>query len=366
MKRRLIFLAEEARRQRAALYAVGGCVRDWLLGRRTFDIDLAVEGDSQALARAAARLWGASLEVFDRFGTVCLRLSDGSRVDFARARAETYERPAALPRVQPASIHEDLRRRDFTLNAMARRITTDGLGDVLDPFGGRADLKAKLLRVLHPKSFEDDPTRIFRAARYAARFGLRVEEETARLIEDAVRKDTPGLLSRERIRQELLRTLEEDEPGPAMGLLKEWGLAKAIHPCFQWPKNAGQEKDPLVRLGLCALWMERGAEFVRSLKLDRAVSQALIQALGHAQEERSPVNPLPELALRILKAGLDRLPKTALESLMVNGEDIKKLGRKPGKEYSLLLGEAASAQWRGEFSTRAQALRWLKGKLACR
>jgi tRNA nucleotidyltransferase/poly(A) polymerase len=364
LKARLVRLAVEAAREGARVYAVGGCVRDWLLGRDTLDIDLAVEGDSEALARAAVRLWGGNLEAYGRFGTACVRLSDGLRVDFARARAETYERPAALPHVRPAKIEDDLRRRDFTVNAMARRVSAEGLGELQDPFGGEADLKAKRLRVLHPKSFQDDPTRLFRAARYAARFSLVLERGTERLLKEAVARDFQGLLSRERIRQELLRTLEEVSASPAMELLRGWGLLKTLHPEFLWLDSTDMEDSALVRLGLCALVMgSSGAEFIRSLKLERSVSRDVLLALKMLREKRSPLHPLPSLTRQVLETGLKGLPKDALSPLLLGGEDLKRLGLETGREFSRLLGEAAEAQWRGEFETKAGALAWVKQAL---
>ncbi|MEK7744602.1 MAG: poly(A) polymerase, partial [Elusimicrobiota bacterium] len=159
--------AAAAKSRRLSVYAVGGCVRDWMLGRTVRDIDLSVEGEALPLAKAAAR-GGGRWEAFDRFGTVRVFLPGGLRLDFARARAETYESPAALPRVRPASILEDLRRRDFSVNAMARPLG-EGLSMLLDPHGGRKDLRDRKLRVLHERSFVDDPTRLLRAVRLEQR-----------------------------------------------------------------------------------------------------------------------------------------------------------------------------------------------------
>ncbi|HAH05230.1 MAG TPA: hypothetical protein DCM05_01695 [Elusimicrobia bacterium] len=364
LKRRLAYLAEEAGRSGTRIFAVGGCVRDWLLGRDTVDIDLAVEGDPGPLARTALRLWGGGQEAHERFGTACLKLEDGLRLDFARTRAESYERPAALPKVRPAGIEDDLRRRDFTVNAMARPLTPMGLGELLDPFGGKADLEARRLRALHPRSFEDDPTRLFRAARYAARFGLAPDKETRSLIASAAERGLAGLLSRERVRQELLRTLEEEEASPAMALLKEWGLLGAFHPDFLWLPSTDMDSDPLLRLGVCALVMgARGEEFIRSLKLERALARDILLVLTMVQERKSPCKPLPALTRELLETHLKGLPETALEPLMLGGEDLKRLGLKPGREFSRLLGEAAEAQWRGEFETKIQALVWVKDAL---
>jgi tRNA nucleotidyltransferase (CCA-adding enzyme) len=263
--------------------------------------------------------------------------------------------------VRPATILEDLRRRDFSVNAMARPLG-EGLSMLLDPHGGRKDLRDKKLRVLHEKSFVDDPTRLFRAARYASRLDLRPEARTAVLMREAVAAGIPGLLSRERIRQELLLLLGENTAGGAISLLKRWGLFPTLHKDFAWYTAAKDARGPLARVGLCALAMPAGSgeEFLGSLHLDREQSQALLMALRQARARMSPRSPLPELSLQVLAAALPKLPKSALKPVLLNGEDLKRLGLTPGKDFSRILDEAARAQWRGEFRDRAGALAWLR------
>src|SRR5215218_8215091 len=186
---------------REPVYLVGGAVRDLLLGRPRADVDLVVEADAAALA---ARLGGAEKE-HERFGTVKVEVA-GHELDIATARTETYPEPGALPVVAPAgSIEADLRRRDFSVNAMA--IPLAGEPRVIDPHGGRDDLAEGLLRVLHPRSFVDDPTRAIRAARYGSRFGFSLEPETFELL----RRADLATVSADR-RQggiELMRSVEE-------------------------------------------------------------------------------------------------------------------------------------------------------------
>jgi tRNA nucleotidyltransferase (CCA-adding enzyme) len=196
------------------VYLVGGAVRDLLLGRRRTDVDLVVEGDAAALA---ARLGGAGTE-HERFGTVKVEV-EGHEIDIASARTETYPEPGALPVVAPADdVEVDLARRDFTINAMA--VPLQGEVRLIDPYGGRADLERGLLRVLHPRSFEDDPTRAVRAARYAARFGFTLEPETDRLLRNA----DLTTVSADRRRAELERLAAEPTGRVAFGLLAGWGL----------------------------------------------------------------------------------------------------------------------------------------------
>lgn len=196
------------------VYLVGGAVRDLLLGRPRADVDLVVEGNAAALA---ARLGGAERE-HERFGTVKVEV-EGHEIDVASARTETYPEPGALPVVAPADgVEADLGRRDFTINAMA--VPLDGEPRLIDPHGGRGDLERGLLRVLHPHSFEDDPTRAIRAARYAARFGFTLEPETDRLM----RRADLSTVSADRRRAELERLAAEPTGGIAFGLLAGWGL----------------------------------------------------------------------------------------------------------------------------------------------
>jgi tRNA nucleotidyltransferase (CCA-adding enzyme) len=195
------------------VYVVGGAVRDLLFGRGRADLDLVVEGDAFALA---ARL-GAEPLAHERFGTAKVRLGD-HEVDIAAARSEAYAAPGTLPEVTPASLADDLGRRDFTVNAMA--IPLARTAELIDPHGGRADLGAGLLRVLHPASFLDDPTRALRAARYASRLGLTLEPETERLLRAA----DLGTISDDRRRAELLRLGAEDDAVRGFELLVGWSL----------------------------------------------------------------------------------------------------------------------------------------------
>src|SRR3954451_21718243 len=199
---------------RQPVYLVGGAVRDLLLGRPTADVDLMVEGDARALA---AQLGGANSE-HQRFGTVKVDV-DGHEVDIVGARTETYPEPGALPVVTPAnSVEEDLARRDFTINAMA--IPLQGEPHLIDPHGAKADLEQGLLRVLHDRSFVDDPTRAIRAARYASRFGFRLEPRT----EDLLRQTDLTTVSADRRRTELERLAAEDNACDGFELLAEWGV----------------------------------------------------------------------------------------------------------------------------------------------
>ena len=208
-------------------HLVGGAVRDLLLGGTPYDLDLVIEGDAGAFA---ARL-GGSLVVHDRFGTSTVTLN-GFDYDIARARRETYARPGALPDVEPAPLAEDLLRRDFAVNAMAIVLGGEHRGRLHAAPGALDDLKARRLRVLHDRSFVDDPTRLLRLVRYASRLGFAIQPRTRRLAEEAVRSGALHTVSGPRIGAELRLLAREPDPIAALRCLHALRLDREIHPAF--------------------------------------------------------------------------------------------------------------------------------------
>ena len=204
------------------VHLVGGAVRDLLLGRVPRELDVVVEGDVDALAAAL----GTVTATHERFGTVTVRDGD-CRWDLAAARAEDYAHPGALPVVRAASIEEDLRRRDLTINAIALDVAGGELRCAAHAFD---DLQARRLRVLHDASFRDDPTRLWRIARYAARLGFELEPHTARLAAEAVAGGAPERVSRARIGNELRLALCEPDPVAALEHAVRLGLAPWLAP----------------------------------------------------------------------------------------------------------------------------------------
>jgi tRNA nucleotidyltransferase (CCA-adding enzyme) len=213
-------------------YLVGGAVRDLLLGAESVDLDVALEGDALAAAwELAARLDGRAM-THERFGTATVRTDDGLVFDLAGTRRERYSAPGALPDVEPASLADDLRRRDFTVNAMALGLSGSDLGVLHDPHDGNEDLGAKRVRVLHAGSFLDDPTRLLRAVRYEARLGFRMEPDTERLAREAVTAGALGTVSGPRVRDELLDLLAEQEMPAGLERLRELGIDRGLHPAL--------------------------------------------------------------------------------------------------------------------------------------
>lgn len=208
-----------------AAYAVGGCVRDWLRqDAGLVDVDITVEGDGVVLAEALAAATGGGCRSHAQFGTATVTWPAGrgglSGVDVATCRQETYARPAAYPRVRAGTIGQDLARRDFSINATAISLTPAAWGTLLDPFDGAADLlQRRVLRVLHARSFWDDPSRILRGIRFLHRFALRWEAQTRHWLEAAVADGALGWLNAGRLEKELARMAEEPDPARCLATL---------------------------------------------------------------------------------------------------------------------------------------------------
>ncbi|MBC8506790.1 MAG: CBS domain-containing protein [Anaerolineales bacterium] len=253
-------IAEIAQQQGAALYIVGGFVRDLLLDHPSLDFDLVVEGDGIALAQAVGAEFGGRVTTHKRFGTAKWHLSEQRPVDseqnkllehlavgdspltsldFITARTEFYTHPTALPTVERGSIKLDLHRRDFTINTLAMRLDGHHYGELHDYWGGLGDLQKGNIRVLHSLSFVDDPTRILRAVRYEQRYDFKIGERTLELLLEA--RTLLDRVSGDRIRHELDRIIEEDKARQMLDRLNELGLFEAIHKDIIWDDGiAGQ------------------------------------------------------------------------------------------------------------------------------
>ncbi len=224
--RRAAAIADE---RGAGLYLVGGAVRDLLLGGKPVDLDVVADGAFDGLPDALASGLGGEVTARSRFDTAKLDV-DGLTLDLARARTESYARPGALPDVGPGTMQQDAARRDFSMNAMAASLAEDDWGTLLDPHGGAADIRARLVRILHPGSFVDDATRILRAVRYAGRLGFQIEPTTRGLLErDLGRLDT---ISGDRLRRELQLLLAEDRWPTCLRIARDHGVLAAVHPAL--------------------------------------------------------------------------------------------------------------------------------------
>ena len=230
---------------REEVYLVGGAVRDLWLDGVPVDFDLAVVGD---VAPLAARL-GSRVRSHERFGTATVEGPDHTRYDLASTRGEVYTRPGALPEVTAAGIDEDLRRRDFTVNALALGLGGPRRGELVAVADGPDDLVAGRLRVLHDASFADDPTRLLRLARYAGRLSFTIERETDRLARAAVAHGALGTVSGPRIGAELELLGADLDPVAAFSVLRALRVDEAIAPRFGLgPSDAGVARRALALL----------------------------------------------------------------------------------------------------------------------
>jgi tRNA nucleotidyltransferase (CCA-adding enzyme) len=317
----------------APAYAVGGFVRDLLLdaGRGSAllpDIDLVVEGDGIAFARRLAEEIGGTLLVHGGFGTASIEAGhapagaglDGvplGRVDVASARREHYGAAGALPDVAPAGLGEDLRRRDFSVNAMALALGPDRFGRLLDPLGGQRDVRSRRLRSLRPLAFVEDPTRIFRAARYASRLGLRPDAATVAWIRLAVRCGPYPALSGQRLWREIELAATEPRARKAFALLVRWKATSILNidragpsrltdaeRLSRWARGVGVAVDP-AELSLLALLIGRPPAAVARC-LDRLALTGEPRARLEAAVQARPIARRLD-ARRLRPSAIDRM-----------------------------------------------------------
>jgi tRNA nucleotidyltransferase (CCA-adding enzyme) len=374
------------------VYLVGGTVRDILLGEEGFDVDIAVEGDAIALAESLAEELGGRVRPHDKFGTAVVVHDGTERVDVVTCRTEFYDAPAALPTVEHATIREDLFRRDFTINAMAVSLKGADYGRLVDPFGGRRDLAASAIRVLHNLSFIDDPTRIFRAIRYENRYGFRMEPHTERLARACVDMGLVGDLSTARLRDELVALLEEDEIRHSILRLAEIGADRAIHPHLAADEEGVELLARLValrdryrldvpawRLGLEALarrmppdeilgWAGRlklrrrdaeaiaGAVTVAPKLLERLHGELTPSELVALADPYAPDAPLLALALADRPALHDYFARLQGVRLEIGGGDLAELGLGESRRVGEVLGELRRRKLNGELDGREAEL----------
>lgn len=376
--------------------AVGGFVRDLLLGRPRSDVDLVVEGKGSDLARRLGQALGGSVTLHRSFLTATVELGDGRRIDVATARRERYLLPGALPQVEPGSLEEDLARRDFTINAMALRLDGEEKGALLDPHGGARDLGRRVIRVLHPLSFIEDPTRIFRAVRFAERLGFRLAAGTQRLARRAARLGLYQALSGQRLMAEFEAILAEARPPAILIRLGRLGAFRLLLPTYRFGRRRAARLEAVAAvvarvelapaatrcLYLLALTESLRAEeaeaVARRLALPaptrellercRREAPALLRALHDAvgpSEAYFRLRAAPEAVVAwtlVLARGrrargflTEHLTRWRRVRPLLTGEDLKALGLSPGPLYRQLLDRVLAAQLDGRIRSRAEA-----------
>jgi tRNA nucleotidyltransferase (CCA-adding enzyme) len=365
------------------LFLVGGAVRDLILGASHIDLDVVVEGDAIELAAAlSAADPNTRLTRYPRFGTASV-IAETFRIDFAQARTETYARAGALPQVRQALLDADLARRDFTINAMALPLTGMASGRLIDPHGGRRDLKAHVIRVLHEDSFRDDATRIMRAVRYAGRFGFKIEPKTLRLL----RRGLPYLrpISGARLRRELERVSEEECVPDVLRLAGQLGVLSALHTSLAAGRHVlraaeGIDRHPerdalLLCLLLSAATPRAAADAIRRLSLTRRQAEAVrgLQALRRLEGRLATASCRPSAVVRLLepvppvsvqafaRLTANKLAGQRARSYLdewrhakpcLNGRDVRSIGIAQGKPVGRALDALREARLDGRAQTR--------------
>ncbi|MFH1037997.1 MAG: CCA tRNA nucleotidyltransferase [PVC group bacterium] len=387
------------------VFCVGGSVRDLLEGGRdNFDLDILVEAHGLQFAREFARSVGGCYKLYRRFATALVIMPGGIKIDVTTTREEYYPEPGALPRILPGSLKEDLLRRDFTINAMAFSLNEGRFGRLIDLCGGLADLRARVIRVLHERSFRDDPTRIFRAVRFQQRLGFMIEPRTEELMRTAVDLRLFEKVSPERLRHELELIFREPDPPSAVAAMARYDELRFIHPRLaysrelaalldrvnrnhDWFRRAFPAEDvSRFRLYFGALLVPlSAADTARTGEKFNLSRQYLDQLLAGKKDAREIARVLsspddvppsriffllqgrsPEIVLiimsRIGSDESDRRIRTYLSGYRsaageVGGEDLKELGLPPGPAYKRILHELLAARLDGMVRSREEELR---------
>jgi tRNA nucleotidyltransferase (CCA-adding enzyme) len=366
-------------------HVVGGFVRDMVMGRPNLDIDVVIEGDGVEFALAAAERLGARVKVHRRFGTAVLVVNRQFHIDVASSRSEYYTRPGALPTVERSSLRQDLFRRDFTINAMSACLDPDCWGSISDPFGGLLDIRRKRLRILHPLSFIDDPTRVLRAARFEIRYGFRMDEHTVQLASKALELGVLGEVSGARIRDELYDIFDEAAPLAIFGRLDEVGALATLLPQGTAPSavmtrligcsdalasfaprlSAPCDSRAVFVAGIAGAGEQTaGTRWIRHLRIGKDVAEAAVVTIARGSAVTKSLRdrrgmrdsrlfrllqPLPVEALVCLWGIGDALARERIErfafdlnqtAMSVSGHDLVALGAVPGEEFSAILAQA--------------------------
>ena len=384
------------------VYVVGGFVRDLLIGRENLDIDIAVEGDAVEFACRLAEVWESKVQAHHQFKTATITRLDGLKLDFASTRNETYPRPGALPSVEYGTITEDLRRRDFSINALAMRLQPNTFGELVDCTEGLQDLRAGRIRVLHERSFIDDPTRIFRAIRYEGRYNFQIAESDQIRMLDAIKQGVLNLISGQRIRNEIDHILSEEAALQMINRMGVFELFGTIHPTWKISPNfdvlwttAGQAikwtstslpDDPINTRAI--LWMtllpavhsievissrlELENEFCTKLSTQAQLEHDLnaLSVSSKSSEVYELLNPYP-LEPIVFTLMLPNQPDWRVEKMsnylthlrgvqpLVTGNDLIQQGLKPSRAFSDLLWRAFAAQLDGKVSTTQETYQFL-------
>lgn len=396
-----------AAENRFKIFLVGGFVRDLIFGVRNLDLDIVVEADGISFAEALSSCLKAKLIRHRRFGTATISLRHSLKIDIATTRIENYPQPACLPVVSKGSIKDDLKRRDFSINAMAVSLNQDNYGELLDFFSGLDDLRSGKIRILHKLSFIDDPTRILRAVRFEKRYNFKIEPDTLKCLRQAVKLKMLGQVQPQRLRDELILILKEEYPlkqlsrldkltglsfiNPGLYLSKNiYKLLQSVHKEIAWFKkihSAHRHLDSwliyfmamLDSLNLnklqsvCDNFVFRKGEEKRILtykKIDCKFIYQLKQRVIRPSQVFKLLNPLSYEVIILLKAKYNHANVTGhIEDFLkhyhslrlhISGDDLYELGLRPGPDYQRFLSKVFNAKLDGRVQTKEEEIELIK------
>jgi tRNA nucleotidyltransferase (CCA-adding enzyme) len=390
------------------VYAVGGFVRDLLLGIKNNDVDVTVEGNGILFAEAFARRYDCRCKGHEKFGTAVIIFPDGFKIDVASTRLEYYSSPGALPTVERSSLKMDLYRRDFTINTLAIRLNSAAFGQLIDYFGAQRDLQDRLIRVLHNLSFVEDPTRVFRAIRFEQRLDFHIAKHTENLIKNAVRMSFLDRLGGKRLLTELVYILREKDPLRGVERMAALGLLRFVNPDLKLLPETRQvieeakkivtwfellflerryEKWAVYFLSLCdpltneQFWVtctrlsvnehykeklfesrKRGGTVLEAMAKRVMRREALLRSEIYHWLKDLPVEVLLYMMARTGNEEVKRVISlyfTQLQNVrcLITGDDLKKLGVSEGPRYRQILDAVLDARLNGVAGTREDELK---------
>jgi len=385
------------------VFLVGGSVRDLLLDIDDQDMDLAVVGDGMAFAHAYVSRYGGKVVCYRRFATALMVLQGGLKLDVVSARWEQYRHPGALPAVEPGALVHDLYRRDFTINGLAIQLSGRKFGRLVDPFGGRRDLRRGIIEVMHNLSFVDDPTRMIRAVRFEGRYGFRMSVRTRHLLRQAAATHMLERISGQRLRQELLILLRESDPLPAIRRLDHLGILESLQPDLRltparidllrrtgrylskwkerWPEeevsgwmayllgvlsslSPGESERLSDRLALQRKAVEAirlahrfGPEVIKALSASRRPPDSVLYQILHRFPSEVLIALMARSGRRAVSSRIVRYRARLRDvQLDISGEDLKQMGLPPGTAYGNILDGVLMATLDGRITGRRQQL----------
>ena len=347
-------LGNVAQKHNLKIWAVGGFARDFVLHKKTKDIDICVEGTTAPLINYCQKTKGASVQKFNNFGTARVTFKDGFKLDFVCCRKEIYPKPAALPVVSKATIKEDLFRRDFTCNALALSLLPTEFFKFYDLYGALKDIKNKKISILHAKSFEDDPTRLYRALRFAARLNFKLSKETETLFKIAVAKKYFQLLSPVRKTNELIKFLEEQKPSRVFNLIKKYKVGNLLCSNFKMPKNIDSFETLEERIALLILSQKEPISFLDTLQMPKSNLVLVHDLLKFYKAKQAPYKALTKQEVNLIKTLTPKINKLAYKPCFIDGKTLQNMGLK-GAKISKVLSRISKAQFSGKIKTKRAA-----------